>query len=405
MLKNLGHNVRILEQSTASIRNGHAAGIRIAKEAQEFFKKHDQIGLPISLPVPGLQFIDRDSKVKRFIKNPMENTSWSMLYYRLRANFDGYTNAQYCPDAPQPVKGQGTVTYDLGKRVTEVECTNGTVHVTFKDLITGNSSTIRPDLVIAADGSSSAVRSMVMASSREEEPRSPYAGYVAWRGTVPESEASEETRKIFNDMLTFYVMKKSYILCYVIPGQDGSLKPGRRLLNFVWYHNHPEDSQDFAEIMTDKDGHRHRSTLPEGKMDEKVWARQVSRAEGMVNAPFLELIQKTKSPFISTVRDAIAPKASYFNGKLLLVGDALALYRPHCALSANQAALDCLTLERAMNGEISIQQWEKQVLGYGTKIRALSAAMGGWFLMSGLSALGGILRYLAILLGQKMRIM
>ena len=419
MLKRLGHNVRILEQSTASIRHGHAAGIRISEEAQEFFKRFDLTGQQISLPVQGLRFLDANANQKRFIKNPTENTSWSTLYYRLRANFDGYTNPQYCPMAPEPPEGQGVATYELGKRVTEVKYVNGVIRLTCKNLIEGTTGSINADLAIAADGASSAIRSMVTDASREQETGSAYAGYVAWRGTVPEREATEETRMKFENAITFYPMKKSYILwyfhrlivntslttySYVIPGQDGSLKPGERLLNWVWYFNHATDSEEFDEIMTDSDGHRHRNTLPEGKMNEKVWARQVSRAQEILNAPFIELVQKTKTPFISTVRDAMTSKASFFDGKLLLVGDALALFRPHCALSANQAALDCLALERVMKGEINVQQWEKQVLGYGTKIRALSTAIGNWYVVGGVAAIGSILNYFLIVLKQKLRL-
>ncbi|THZ68812.1 FAD/NAD(P)-binding domain-containing protein [Aureobasidium pullulans] len=40
---------------------------------------------------------------------------------------------------------------------------------------------------------------------------------------------------------------------YAIPGHDGSLEPGNRILNFVWYHNCPDDFE-FQEVMTDISG-------------------------------------------------------------------------------------------------------------------------------------------------------
>ena len=59
--------------------------------------------------------------------------------------------------------------------------------------------------------------SMAGANSRireilEPEAKRQYSGYVAWRGTVVESEISEESRKTFGQMTSSFAAKKSYIL-------------------------------------------------------------------------------------------------------------------------------------------------------------------------------------------------
>ena len=130
--------------------------------------------------------------------------------------------------------------------------------------------------------------------------------------------------------------------------------------------------------MTDNDGHRHRNTLPPGKMRQEIWHKQKSYAQSVLARPFAELVGKTTQPFISSVSDSIAPRASFFDGKLLLVGEALALFRPHIALSANQAAVDCLLLKRALEGEITMKEWERRVLNYGARTRLLSILTGNW---------------------------
>lgn len=63
--------------------------------------------------------------------------------------------------------------------------------------------------------------------------------------------------------------------------------------------------------------------------------RMVSRASEVLSPPFLELVRKTANPFISTVRDLAAPRASFYDGKLILVGEALTVYRPHTGISFN----------------------------------------------------------------------
>ncbi len=210
MLKRLGHSVHILEQNPESILHGQAAGIRAGKEVQEFFEKYDRLKEPYFLDCPGLQFIDRESKNLRFVTFPMANTSWTTLYYRLRANFDGFVS-KHCPEPPEPEETDGAVIYDLGKRVTDVSYTDGLVLVTFEDTINGKSGFLHADLVIAADGSNSAVRRILL-----PELQRPYAGYVAWRGSVLEKDASEETKQAIKDNFTVFKMPRNYILVHVI---------------------------------------------------------------------------------------------------------------------------------------------------------------------------------------------
>lgn len=65
-----------------------------------------------------------------------------------------------------------------------------------------------------------------------------YAGYVAWRGMVPEASLSAATAKPLGEAITYYVYANSHLLAYPIPAVDGSVEPGERLINFVWYRNY-----------------------------------------------------------------------------------------------------------------------------------------------------------------------
>ena len=208
MLKRLGHSVHILEQSPESILHSQAAGIRAGKDLQEFFQNYDLLKEPFYLDCPGLQFIDRDTKNVRFVNFPMAMTSWTTLYYRLRANFDGFTS-KHCPKPPEPTTIDGTAIYDLGKRVTSVNYTDGRVQILFDDTINGRSGSLHADLAIAADGSNSAVRQFLL-----PELQRPYAGYVAWRGSVLETDTSEETRQVIKDNFLVFKMPRNYILVY-----------------------------------------------------------------------------------------------------------------------------------------------------------------------------------------------
>jgi 2,6-dihydroxypyridine 3-monooxygenase len=105
-------------------------------------------------------------------------------------------------------------------------------------------------LLGCADGVGSTARSQLL-----PEVRPVYAGYVAWRGTVPEAALDERTLLAFDDAITYYVYANSHILVYPIPGSNGSIEPGNRLINFVWYRNYL-DGPDLADLLTDSGGHR-----------------------------------------------------------------------------------------------------------------------------------------------------
>ena len=133
----------------------------------------------------------------------------------------------------------------------------------------GKVDTMTADLVIGADGPSSTLRRILIPDVKRN-----YAGYVAWRGTVPEQGASVGAKETFVDESTFYHSRGTQILAYAIPGENGSLEPGERLINWVWYCNYPQDSTKYNELMTDSDGKTHRVTLPIGKMRKHILAEQ-----------------------------------------------------------------------------------------------------------------------------------
>ena len=149
--------------------------------------------------------------------------NWDLVYFVLRANFDGL-QSEYC--SVPSLEPEVQALYQVGRKVinitdlgqgkgVEVEC-----EVIIPDESRaggerqrGEKVTVRGDIVIVADGPSSTIRKIVCP---EVERR--YAGYVAWRGTVPESEASEGLKRTFVERFTFFhdLERGIQILAYVI---------------------------------------------------------------------------------------------------------------------------------------------------------------------------------------------
>jgi len=86
------------------------------------------------------------------------------------------------------------------------------------------------DLLVCADGVGSRSRAHLLPDVRAR-----YSGYVAWRGMVPEHTLASAVRDRLADAITYCLYANSHILLYPIPGHDGSVSPGERLINFVWY--------------------------------------------------------------------------------------------------------------------------------------------------------------------------
>ena len=296
-------------------------------------------------------------------------TSWDLIYHILRANFDGL-ESKYT-SVPEQSNDEGMASYEVDRMVTDITLNHDQkCEISYKTQA-GDKSTLLADLVIGADGPSSTVRSLFSPSVKRN-----YAGYVAWRGTVPESSLSSSAASTFIEKFTFFHAPGTQILAYMIPGRDGALKPGERLLNWVWYCNYTDGTADLDEVMTDADGTRRHISVPSGKVRDKVWEAQLSRAESTLPPQFVEVIKGTNAPFIQAITDVISEEIRFLDGKVVLVGDAVAGFRPHTASSTNQAALHARALDRVLRGETSWEQWGKEVTEYAKHTQKAGVEMG-----------------------------
>jgi hypothetical protein len=168
---------------------------------------------------------------------------------------------------------------------------------------------------------------------------------------------------------------------YAIPGHNGALEKGKRLLNWVWYCNYKEGSDEYQELMTDVDGQQHRFTVPTGgKMKQEVLEKAKDRATEQLPPQFAELVVKTTNPFVQAITDLPPPEdvpiARLLNGKAILVGDALSGFRPHTAASTSQAAFHALLLEQAFRGQMSWDEYEKEVLEFANNWQRRGVMLG-----------------------------
>lgn len=150
-------------------------------------------------------------------------------------------------------------------------------------------------------------------------------------------------------------------------------------------------------MLTDAAGRRHGSTVPAGLVRADVWRRHLAAALPRMAAPFAEVLSATERPFVTRVCDAFpcgrrgddhddaaAAVVAPCDGRVVLVGDALATFRPHFAVATEQAARHCLGLAGVWAGETSLDQWAAGALTYAKRMwlagRVLGAfGLGRWW--------------------------
>lgn len=206
MLKHHGYNVIILEKDSGTIREDYNAGISIGPPVLDFLSKHSRVLKDMTITCNAPVKFNMQGKPKPEHKQTMTSTNWALFVAILRANFDGLVS-KAVPTPPQAEKGDGTVSFRAGVRVTNVEETGQDVQVHFEDVNTLGTHTLTSSLVIVADGSTSALREILLPDVKRQ-----YAGYVSWRGTIDENSVDSVARTKYAGKLDFHRMDRSYIL-------------------------------------------------------------------------------------------------------------------------------------------------------------------------------------------------
>jgi 2-polyprenyl-6-methoxyphenol hydroxylase-like FAD-dependent oxidoreductase len=168
--------------------------------------------------------------------------------------------------------------------------------------------------------------------------------------------------------------------------------------------NLPERSGNAKELFTDVNGKQHQGTLPRGLVRPENWEKQKLLAASVLPPGLVEVISKTTHPFLTKIYDVTSSRILFFNNKLFVVGDAAMTIRPNVGMGAQLAAHDCNMLERVVEGKITPLQWEQAVLRYRHAQRRFGLTMAAYGLRSKLAAVWEGLKWLLLLLLQKVGI-
>jgi 2-polyprenyl-6-methoxyphenol hydroxylase-like FAD-dependent oxidoreductase len=340
-LRCLGCDVQIYEQSPTSLQ-GRGGGLVVQYEMLDWMASHG-IAARATLSLPGVerQFLDRDGKVIQRFPDSTPFTSWEAVFHQLREAF------------PKEF-------YHQDSECVRISAASGRPVVEF-----ASGGSIEADLVIGADGVGSVVRHLLF-----PEVHPAYAGYVAWRGVFPESAAPAHVVETLARRFTLFQGRDFHLLSYLIPGEHGELEEGKRRLNWVWYWNTDEE-RELPEILRDRAGHVHRSSVPAGKVQEQHIATLRQRADQHLPAVFAQLVRSTPDPFIQVVYDL--QTSSMSRGAVAILGDSACIVRPHTAAGTSKASGDAVSLAQhlqAANFDLShaLPIWQTERLAVAQRL-------------------------------------
>ena len=348
LLRDLGCEVDVYERSGAALED-RGAGIVVLPITERYFTERGGEDNRVSLELTYWTYVDREGTVLSADPDHYRFSGWSTIYRALLESFD--------PDR-----------YHLGHEMTgfDIGPDRVTLHLADRPSVEG-------DLLVCADGLGSTARSILVPEVVPE-----YAGYVAWRGTTPESDLSDKARTDLANSMIYQVLDPGHILVYAIPDHRGRSTSPHRVINFVWYRNYPTGGP-FEDLMLGSDGVPRAGTMPPGTIRHEHLAEMRATAAQTLAPTLREVVEGCPQPLIQAVFDLASPRMAF--DRVCLIGDAAIGLRPHVAAGQAKACADGWALRDALaavQGDVpaALAAWEPGQLELGHRALARTREMG-----------------------------
>lgn len=350
LLKQRGFGVDVFER-TPTLLDGQGSGIVVQPDTVRWIteQRTDLSVTDMSTGSSYLRYLGARNEVVHEEPAFWRFTSWTTLYRHLLHDF-------------------GTDRYHLDETAVGVDQDETSAEVRF---VSGRRE--RAALIVFADGITSTGRRRLL-----PEVTPTYAGYVGWRGTVPEAGLSPETRALLDNALGYSLGPMTHICMYPIPGLSGELTRGERLFNYVWYRNVAQ-GPDLDELTTDLRGIPCPVSVHPGQVQQRFIDEMKAAAHTDLAPAAAELVNKTAQPYLQIVMDIEVPAMAF--GRIAILGDGAFTARPHAAAGTAKAAADAWALADALqaaDGDVpmALNAWEPGQLKIGAELVDRSRTMG-----------------------------
>ena len=337
-LGRLGCDVQIYERSSGALRDrGSGIAIPIPLRNELIAAGYLPAEYPSCEPTARWWVVDDGSssgQIRWEQPSLAATNNWGVLWRSLRARVE---------DAR----------YHDGSEVEAVDQDDDGAVISFAD-----GSSERFDVVLGADGYRSAVRAAMYPGTRPE-----YAGYILWRGNFPEAELADRVgieRLDAGDAWLTVGFDGGHGVMYPIPDFEDAAGPNHRRINWAIYAPQPE-GLDFTEP----------TSIPPGGVSPELFAGLERLLDESFPADYRPLFTSPREEVsIQPIYDEKVD--SYVDGRIVLIGDAGTVSRPHTGSGATKAMQDALCLQRlgAEHGQwgdlLAAYDAERTTLGVST---------------------------------------
>lgn len=234
-----------------------------------------------------------------------------------------------------------------------------------------NGAQVEADLLIAADGIHSTVRQQFIPDAKAR-----YAGYVAWRGAVDAADVPHEWHRLTSEHMNFCFPEGELALSVPMPA---SASGGAGRVQITWFR--PADLEiGLREWCIDDAGAGRRMSIAPGHVRPAVIDELKQRAE--ILAPQMAaLFRALQNPVLQPIFDFEASRLVF--GRVVLLGDAAFVARPHVGTGVTKAALDAALLADnllACGSDLNtaLKSYEAERLGYGRRLVARGRELGAY---------------------------
>jgi 2-polyprenyl-6-methoxyphenol hydroxylase-like FAD-dependent oxidoreductase len=197
---------------------------------------------------------------------------------------------------------------------------------------------------------------------------------------VSEDDVPAAFHEYVHDHMHFCFPEGELALSVPMAGTDNDASLSRRRRQFSWFR--PVDfATGVPKLCTDASGHCHGVSIPPPMIRRELIDELKEQAKSMLPPQVASLIVAAEQPIMQPIFDLESPQLAF--GRVVLLGDAAFVARPHVGTGVTKAALDaqCLTDAIMLAGgdlDRALERYDRERRRFGERLVARGRHLGAY---------------------------